>query len=74
MSDDSSDEEPTLQCPFIMETYSTFKDKENLYFELEYIEGCTLYSQLRKYNQTVMKNMVYYSAITLMTLEFLHSK
>jgi serine/threonine protein kinase len=57
-----------------MQTYTTFQDKENLYFELEYVEGCTLYSQIRAYNQTVMANVVYYSAITLMTLEFLHSK
>lgn len=57
-----------------MQTYSTFQDKENLYFELEYIEGCTLYSQLKQYNQKVMSNMTYYGAITLLTLEFLHSK
>lgn len=69
-----SDEEPTLQCPFIMQTYSSFQDKENLYFELEYIEGCTLLSEIRKYNQAVMSNMVFYAAITMLTLEFLHSK
>ena len=32
------------ECPFIMSIFSSFKDKENLYFELEYIQGCSLFS------------------------------
>ena len=32
------------ECPFLMDIYSSFQDKENLYFELEYIQGCTLLS------------------------------
>lgn len=45
ISEESSDaDEPTLQCPFLMQAYSTFQDKEHLYFELEYVEGCTLLS------------------------------
>jgi hypothetical protein len=35
------------ECPFLMDIYSSFQDKENLYFELEYIQGCTLLSQIR---------------------------
>ena len=38
------------ECPFLMSIFSSFQDKENLYFELEYIEGCTLLSQIRQYN------------------------
>lgn len=52
--DDDDDEEVYVaECPFLMSMYSTFQDKENLYFELEYIEGCTLLSQIRLYNQQV---------------------
>lgn len=32
------------RCPFIMDIFSSFQDSENLYFELEYIEGCSLLS------------------------------
>ena len=42
--DSESDSPPTLECPFVMQIYSSFQDKMNLYFELEYIEGCTLLS------------------------------
>jgi serine/threonine protein kinase len=31
-------------CPFIMDIFSSFQDKDNLYFEIEYVEGCTLLS------------------------------
>ena len=56
-----------------MQIYSTFQDKYNLYFELEYIEGCTLLSQIRQYNATVQGNMPYYAAEVLLSLEYLHS-
>jgi serine/threonine protein kinase len=35
------------ECPFLMDIFSSFSDKEFLYFELEYIQGCTLLSQIR---------------------------
>lgn len=41
---DSEDNDIKGDCPFIMNIYSSFQDKENLYFELEYIQGCTLFS------------------------------
>ena len=41
---DEEDERAPFECPFLMNIYSSFQDKENLYFELEYIEGCTLLS------------------------------
>ena len=56
-----------------MHIYSTFKDQENLYFELEYIEGCTLFSQIRLYNQSVQKNMTFYAIEVLLALSYLHS-
>ncbi|MGB1599220.1 MAG: hypothetical protein ACPIOQ_41105, partial [Promethearchaeia archaeon] len=48
--EDEEEEEYVSECPFLMHMYSTFQDKENLYFELEYIQGCTLFSQIRLYN------------------------
>ena len=33
-------------CRFIMHFYSSFQDDHNLYLELEYIQGCTLLSQI----------------------------
>ena len=47
---DEEDDRPAVACPFLMSIYSSFQDKENLYFELEYVEGCTLLSQIRAYN------------------------
>jgi hypothetical protein len=44
-----------------MRIYSTFKDKDNLYFELEYIKGCTLLSQIRAFNPAISENMPYYA-------------
>ena len=61
------------ECPFLMDIYSSFQDKENLYFELEYIQGCTLLSQIRQYNQTVQQGMVYYAAEVLHSLQYLHN-
>ena len=70
---DEFDDNKASECPFIMDIYSSFQDKENLYFELEYIEGCTLLSQIRQYNATVQGNMPYYAAEVLLSLEYLHS-
>lgn len=72
--DDDDDEEAYVsECPFLMHMYSTFQDKENLYFELEYIQGCTLLSQIRLYNQHVQKNMTFYAIEVLLALSYLHS-
>ena len=69
-------EEPIEEtiCPFFMTLYSTFQDKENLYFELEYISGCTLLSQIRKANLSVTQNMPFYALEVAMALEYLHSQ
>ena len=56
-----------------MGIYSSFQDKENLYFELQYIQGCTLLSQIREYNQVVQTNMAYYAGEVLLALGYLHS-
>ena len=60
-------------CPFIMDIFSSFQDNENLYFELDYIEGCTLLSQIRGKNRCVMSSMSFYAAEVILTLEYLHS-
>lgn len=37
-------------CPFTIKIHSSFQDEENLYLELEYVEGCTLMSQIKQIN------------------------
>lgn len=59
-------------CPFIIQFYSSFQDNDKLYFELEYVQGCSLISQIRSTNQLIQKNMVFYASETLLTLKFLH--
>ena len=66
-----TDSEPS--CPFLVKFFNSFKDRENLYFEIEYIQGCTLLSQIRQYNQEIQQNMPFYCCEMLMTLEYLHS-
>ena len=56
-----------------MKIHSTFQDKVNLYFELEYIEGCTLLSQIRVINSKVMENMPFYASEVIHALSYLHS-
>lgn len=60
-------------CPFTMKIFSSFQDEDHLYLELEYVEGCTLLSQIRAMNEAVINNMPFYSSEVLLTLEFLHS-
>lgn len=35
-------------CPFVINCHSSFQDDDNLYFELDYVEGITLAAQLRQ--------------------------
>ena len=55
-----------------MKLYSSFQDDDHLYFELEYIEGCTLLSQIRKINTDISTNYQFYFSEVLLTLEYLH--
>lgn len=41
------------ECPFLMGIFSSFQDRDNLYFELEYIQGCSMLSEIRKFNPLV---------------------
>lgn len=61
------------ECPSIVELFSKFKDNVNVYLLMEYIEGCTLLSQIRTKNPKVVQNMQFYAVELLQTLEFLHS-
>jgi len=56
-----------------MSIFNSFQDKENLYFELEYIQGCSLLSQIRAYNPLIRSNMPYYAAEVLLSLQYLHN-
>ena len=64
------------ECPTIMKIHSSFQDSESLYLELEYIQGCTLLSQIRINNPIVKSNlsMIFYTSEVLQTLEYLHQQ
>ena len=42
--------------------------------ELEYVQGCTLLSQIRLHNKLIAGNMPFYGAEILETLQFLHGR
>ena len=56
-----------------MKIYSTFKDQKNLYFELEYIKGCTILSQIRFYNKNIHENVAFYGGEVIQALQYLHN-
>ena len=65
----------TDEMPSLIKLYSTFQDETNLYFELEYVPGCTLFSQIKDKSHTLIsQNYPFYSLEILFTLKFLHSK
>ena len=37
-------EEEAKDCPFIMKLHTYFKNEANIFFEVEYVPGCTLFS------------------------------
>ena len=45
-----------------------------MYFEVEYVEGCTLLSQIRKLNTDITTNYGFYFREVLLTLEYLHNE
>jgi len=55
-----------------MTMYSTFQDEHCLYFELEYVSGCTLLSQIRQRELLVSENTLFYAAEVLLAIEYLH--
>lgn len=48
-------------CPFIIRLISSFQDNDNLYFELEYVQGCSLLTQIRNGNEAVRDGFVFYA-------------
>ena len=60
------------ECPFTINLFSAFQDSQNFYFEMEYVKGCTLMSQI-KVNPTIQNHMDFYAAEVIRALEYLHS-
>ena len=58
-------------CPFIVQFISSFQDMEHLYFELEYVSGCSLLSQIRKANPVIQQHYLFYAQEVLLTLQYL---
>ena len=57
---------------FMMNLLEAFQDNKRVYFELEFIRGCTLLSQISTANQQVQKNANFYAAEVLLALNYLH--
>ena len=66
-----------INHPFVVKLVKTLKNKENLFFLIEYIDGISLKSYLEKKRKTELKNLqetTFYGGILLSTINYLHSK
>ncbi len=63
--------------PFVVKLVKTLKNKENLFFLIEYIDGISLKSYLDKKKKNELKNIqetTFYGGILLTTINYLHNK
>ena len=56
----------------MMNLLEAFQDNERVYFEQEFIRGCTLLSQISLGNQLVQSKANFYAAEVLLALTYLH--
>jgi len=64
----------TLQHPFIIRLYATYKDSNQLYFLLEPVLGGELFTILRKCNLFKESPARFYAGSVILAFEYLHSK
>jgi len=62
----------SLNFPFIIRFYFSFKDNANLYIGLELIEGGELFRHLRDCERFDEKKAKFYSSQIILALEYLH--
>ena len=62
----------SLNFPFIIRFYFSFKDNANLYIGLELIEGGELFRHLRDSERFDEKKAKFYSSQIILALEYLH--
>ena len=63
--------------PFVVKLVKTLKNKDNLFFLIEYIDGISLKSYLDKKKKNELKNLqetTFYGGILLTTINYLHNK
>ena len=66
-----------INHPFVVKLVKTLKNKDNLFFLIEYIDGISLKSYLDKKRKNELKNIqetTFYGGILLTTINFLHNK
>lgn len=66
-------ENPMMQSEFMVKSFGSFKDGMKIYFQLDFIKGCELNSQIKACNHLVRRNMTFYGAEVLCALTHLHN-
>jgi len=63
-----------LNHPFLVKTYGTFKDENNLYILMELIQGGELFNYIRRAGRLPNQIAKIYSAEIILAFEYLHDK
>jgi len=64
----------SLQCPFVVQLYCTFRNSRNVYMLLEYACGGELFSYLRKFSRFPLEMARFYASEILLAIEYLHDR
>lgn len=64
----------TVNFPFCMKFFKTYKDQKRLYFLLEYVNGIELFDAMRELGILTTELSRFYTATLILTMEYLHSK
>ena len=62
-----------VSFPFIMQFLRTYKDKNNLYFLVQYIKGMELFDVMREIGLLNTYDSQFYIASLLLCIEYLHT-
>jgi len=61
-----------VKFPFIMNFFKSLKDKNNIYFLVEYIRGMELFDVIREIGILSSSDSQFYVASLLLSIEYLH--
>jgi len=64
----------TIDHPFIIKLFRTFRDQSNLYFLMEYVPGGEFFNHLRKAQSLPNEVAKFYAAEVVLALEYLHKR
>ena len=62
----------SVDFPFIVKLFFSFKDTSNLYMVLEYVSGGEMFTHLRKIGKYSEENACFYASQIVLTFEYLH--